>query len=71
MKLDHPLVYAYGGLLARLAVRTWLDTLDAQVACYDPAADPASPAGRRRIYVFWHEYILLPFHMGTAVLRCC
>jgi lysophospholipid acyltransferase (LPLAT)-like uncharacterized protein len=63
MKLDHPLVYAYGGLLARLAVRTWLDTLDAQVAYYDPAADPAFPAGTRRIYVFWHEYILLPFHM--------
>lgn len=73
MKLDHPLIHAYGGLLARLAVHAWFDTLDAQVAYYDPAADPASPVGGgRRIYVFWHEYLLLPFHMrggcGLAML---
>ena len=64
MKLDHPLINAYAGLLARVAVRSWAGTLDAQVAYYDPKTDPAHPLDQRpRIYIFWHEYIGLPFYL--------
>jgi len=64
MKLDHPLINAYAGLLSQAAVRAWMGTLDSQIAYYDPTADPAFPVGQRpRIYIFWHEYILLPFYM--------
>lgn len=64
MKLDHPLINAYAGLLCRAGVRAWMGTLDSQIAYYDPATDPAFPVGQRpRIYIFWHEYILLPFYM--------
>ncbi len=63
MKLDHPLVNAFAGLLSRTAVRAWMGTLDSQIAYYDPVVDPAFPVGQRpRIYIFWHEYILLPFY---------
>lgn len=66
MKLDHPLINAYGGLLARVLVRSWTGTLDCQAAYYDPATDPAFPLGQRpRIYLFWHEYIGLPFSMRS------
>lgn len=64
MKLDHPLINAWAGLLSRAAVRALMGTLDSQIAYYDPAADPAFPFGQRpRIYIFWHEYILLPFYV--------
>ncbi len=64
MKLDNPLINAYAGLLTRAAVRAWMKTLDSQIAYYDPTTDPAYPLGQRpRIYIFWHEYILLPFYM--------
>jgi lysophospholipid acyltransferase (LPLAT)-like uncharacterized protein len=64
MKLDHPLINVYAGLLTRVLVRSWAGTLDAQAAYYDPATDPAFPLRQRpRIYVFWHEYIALPFYM--------
>ncbi|MHB8899433.1 MAG: DUF374 domain-containing protein, partial [Thermoguttaceae bacterium] len=64
MKLDHPLINAFAGLLSRAAVGAWMGTLDSQVAYYDPKVDPAYPVGQRpRIYIFWHEYILQPFYM--------
>ena len=41
-----------------------MDTLDYRVVFYDPDVDPASPRCRgQKIYVFWHEYILLPLAM--------
>ncbi len=59
----HPLINAYAGLLSRVGVRAWMGTLDTQVAYYDPTVDPAYPLGQQpRIYIFWHEYILLPFY---------
>ena len=43
------------------AIRCWLETLDVRVVYYDPTVDPALPLSEERnIYVFWHEYILLP-----------
>jgi len=64
MKLDHPLINAYAGLLAQVAVHAWAGSLDSQIAYYDPKTDPAYPTGQRpRIYIFWHEYIGLPFYL--------
>ncbi|NLS91126.1 MAG: lysophospholipid acyltransferase family protein [Planctomycetaceae bacterium] len=62
--MGHPLINAYAGLLSRAGVCALMRTLDSQIAYYDPATDPAFPVGQRpRIYIFWHEYILLPFYV--------
>ena len=66
MKLDHPVPVTSLAALAAApaAVRAWMDTLDYRVVFYDPDVDPASPRCRgQKIYVFWHEYILLPLAM--------
>jgi lysophospholipid acyltransferase (LPLAT)-like uncharacterized protein len=54
----------FGGLLAASTVRVWMSTLDYKVAYYDPTVDPIDPRfSGQKIFVFWHEYILLPLHM--------
>lgn len=64
MKLDHPLLHRLGGLLGAAVVQVWMRTLDYKVAYADPSVDPIFPACcRKRIYIFWHEYILLPFYL--------
>jgi lysophospholipid acyltransferase (LPLAT)-like uncharacterized protein len=63
-KHANPLAMKLGGLLAASTVRVWMSTLDYKVAYYDPSVDPVSPDCRgQKIYVFWHEYILIPLHM--------
>jgi len=62
-----------GGLLASVMMRGWMKTLDSQVAFYEPLADPAHPDHSDPcIYLFWHEYILLPVsirgHCNVAML---
>ena len=65
MKFDHPILHKLAALAGSTAVRAWMDTLDYRIAFYDPAANPASPRCHgQKIYVFWHEYILLPLAMG-------
>ncbi len=52
------------GFLAATAVRSWMSTLDYQVAYYDPAVDPVDPQyDGQKIYIFWHENILMPLYM--------
>jgi len=73
VKLDHPLISRWGGLLASAAVRHWMGTLDFKAALYDPAIDPASPDYQgQKIHIFWHEYILFPLslrgHCNLAML---
>jgi hypothetical protein len=64
MKGPSRLADKLGGLLASATVRIWMSTLDYKTAYYDPAVDPVDPGWRgQKIYVFWHEYILLPLHM--------
>lgn len=47
------------GLLGSALVRSWMGTMDYKVAYHDPNIDPAfANDGRRRIYVFWHEFLL-------------
>jgi lysophospholipid acyltransferase (LPLAT)-like uncharacterized protein len=73
MKLDHPNLTNFGGLLGSTLIRFWMDALDFKIALYDPAVDPASPECRgQKIYIFWHEYILFPIslrgHCNLAML---
>ncbi|HEX4129861.1 MAG TPA: lysophospholipid acyltransferase family protein [Pirellulales bacterium] len=64
MKLRHPALVGAAGLIATSWVRAWMSTLDYRVAYYDPSADPVKPSWRgRKIYLFWHEYILFPLYM--------
>jgi lysophospholipid acyltransferase (LPLAT)-like uncharacterized protein len=62
-----------GGLLASVMMRGWMRTLDSQVAFYEPLVDPAhTDHSDPCIYLFWHEYILLPVsiygHCNVAML---
>ncbi|MGL6226128.1 MAG: lysophospholipid acyltransferase family protein [Thermoguttaceae bacterium] len=60
----HPLLLKTAGFLGSSAVRSWMSTLDYQVAYYDPVVDPAyANDGQHRIYLFWHEYILVPLYL--------
>ena len=64
MNLDHPTIAKLGGLLGTAALRFWMDTLDYKVAYYDRAVDPVRSECRgQKIYLFWHEYIPIPFFM--------
>ena len=49
-----------GGLLAAKGIQAWMQTLDARAAFYDRTVDPVRGIEGPRIYVFWHEFILLP-----------
>lgn len=53
------------GLLTSLVLSRWMRTLDYKTIYQDPALDPAitRPSARRFVYVFWHEYILLPLYL--------
>ncbi len=73
MKIDNPLLHKLGGLLASAAARWWMNTLDYKVAYYDRTIDPYYADCRgRKIYIFWHEYILFPLflrgHCDLAML---
>lgn len=66
-KLNHspdakPLV-RLGGLLAAKLIQGWMGTLDYRISYYDRSVDPALGIGGPRIYVFWHENILLPLYL--------
>ena len=51
----------WGGTLLAFAIRAWMRTLDARIACYDPFMDPAVAGFKGpAIYVVWHEYLALP-----------
>jgi lysophospholipid acyltransferase (LPLAT)-like uncharacterized protein len=49
-----------GGLLAAKGIAAWMQTLDMRAVFYDATVDPVQGIDGPRIYVFWHEYILLP-----------
>lgn len=73
MKIKSTFVNKTAGLAASAAVRAWMGTLDYKAAFYDPAVDPVSPDWHgQKIYIFWHEYILLPLflrgHSNLAML---
>ncbi len=53
----------FGGELATIGLRGWMKTLDYRAVFYDRSIDPALGFDRSRIYVFWHENILLPLYV--------
>ena len=63
MKDRTPLWMRWCALGAAGGLRAWMNTLDYQGLFYDPTADPLYAATKTRIYVFWHEYILVPLYM--------
>jgi lysophospholipid acyltransferase (LPLAT)-like uncharacterized protein len=52
-----------GGRMSAWAIRRWMSTLDYRAAFYDQSIDPAFGADSPRIYVFWHENILIPLYV--------
>ena len=52
-----------GGLVASEGIRAWMSTLDYRAVFYDRTADPVLGIGGQRIYIFWHENILLPLYL--------
>ena len=58
-----PLWMRGAGLAAATGIRAWMSTLEYQALFYDQNVDPIYGVGGPRIYVFWHEYILIPLYM--------
>jgi lysophospholipid acyltransferase (LPLAT)-like uncharacterized protein len=63
MNEKSPLWIRWAGLLSATGIRAWMSTLDYRAQFFDPAVDVINPSSRPRIYVFWHEYILLPLYL--------
>ncbi len=51
------------GLAAAGGIRAWMSTLDYRAVFYDRSVDPVFGIGEPRIYIFWHENILVPLHL--------
>jgi len=51
------------GMLAAAGIRTWMSGLDYQALYFDRSVDAIYRSPGTRIYVFWHEYILVPLYM--------
>jgi lysophospholipid acyltransferase (LPLAT)-like uncharacterized protein len=51
------------GLGAAEGIRAWMSTLDYRGVFYDRSVDPALGIGGQRIYIFWHENILIPLYL--------
>jgi lysophospholipid acyltransferase (LPLAT)-like uncharacterized protein len=61
MKLRSPLITKAVGLFGATAINAWMSTLEYRAAFFDPTIDPVHPDYHgKKIYVFWHEYILFP-----------
>jgi len=60
VKALSPTALKWTSLLTASAVGGWMGTLDYKAAFYEPDIDPAVDRRNRRIWVFWHEYILIP-----------
>jgi len=64
VKLESEMAIGACALVSTACIRQWMGTLDYRVDFGDPAVDPAHPACRgTKIYVFWHENILLPLYL--------
>lgn len=72
MSKEVPLSMRWGGLVAAQGIRAWMKTMEYRGLFYDRALDPMYGCEQPRIYVFWHEYILVPLflrgHCDLAML---
>ncbi|MHC2067026.1 lysophospholipid acyltransferase family protein [Bremerella sp. T1] len=61
-KTHHPWIARTGGMAIVSSLRTLMSTLDVRAMYVQAENDPANPFCQRRgIYIFWHEYISIPF----------
>jgi lysophospholipid acyltransferase (LPLAT)-like uncharacterized protein len=51
------------GLISAVGIRAWMSTHRYRTFFYDPSNDPRLGTAQPRIYLFWHEYILVPLHL--------
>lgn len=58
-----PLSMRWIGLLASQGIRAWMSTLEYRGLFYDRSIDTPYGTDQPRIYVFWHEYILIPLYL--------
>src|SRR5580692_1025557 len=63
MKITNPFLQKLCGLYGAAGVRGLMSTLEYKGAFYDPATDPVHAGQDPKIYIFWHEYILLPLYL--------
>ncbi len=63
MKQSVPWKVRLGGLVAAKGIHAWMSTLRYRALFHDPSVDPRLGCEKPRLYVFWHEYILLPLYM--------
>lgn len=49
--------------MAAKGIQAWMSTLEYRALFYDQAVDPRFGTVQPRIYVFWHEYILIPLYL--------
>ena len=64
MKIKSPFAIGAWSLVSTAAIRQWMGTLDCKADFGDPTVDPVHPGYRgAKIYVFWHENILLPLYI--------
>jgi lysophospholipid acyltransferase (LPLAT)-like uncharacterized protein len=64
MKLKSPFAIGAWSLVSTAGIRRWMGTLECRAEYGDPTVDPVHPDYRgAKIYVFWHENILLPLYL--------
>lgn len=64
MKPTSPFAIGAWSLAATGAIRSWMSTLDCRADFAEPEVDPVHADYRgAKIYVFWHENILLPLFL--------
>ena len=63
MENSLPLSLRWAGLLASNGISTWMSTLEYRALYYDQSVDATFGCRRPRIYVFWHENILVPLYL--------
>lgn len=51
------------GFVAAKSIQAWMCTLDYRVWFHNHVNDPCFGVEQPRIYVFWHEYILIPLYL--------
>jgi lysophospholipid acyltransferase (LPLAT)-like uncharacterized protein len=61
MKIRHPWLIKVFGFVVSCLVRLWIATLRYRYCPLGPSLEPSQPGlGRRYLYAFWHENLLLP-----------
>jgi lysophospholipid acyltransferase (LPLAT)-like uncharacterized protein len=63
MKDRTPLWLRCAGMLSAGGVHAWMGTLEFQGLFFDRSVDAIFDSPTPRIYVFWHEYILIPLYI--------